>query len=213
MPIKYKWVHSRSVKVRIVLYAYSLVVGRAGTRIGTPRSVRITTRRYGRNARRPATSTSHTWRRSSHWLAHLHVTTRCHSFFTHMTAHCSISHLTLPTWRWSPDSLIPMLGCGSWPAVRSVSLCVRERPQTFGNLANHSSPLTERSRSFGNKAAYWTHCSLVPSPTQLLTAMLPITWYLISITHCPDESRHSDLFTSSGISNPMQDTVWCPNKF
>jgi len=42
-------------------------------------------------------------------------------------------------------------------AVRSVSICVRERPRTFGNLANHSSPFTERSRSFANKTAYWTH--------------------------------------------------------
>jgi len=40
------------------------------------------------------------------------------------------------------------------PAVRSVSICVRERPRTFGNLANHSSPITERSRSFANKTAY-----------------------------------------------------------
>ena len=60
-------------------------------------------------------------------------------------------------------------------AVRSVSICVRERPQTFGNLANHSSPISERprtfdnlanhsspiskrSRSFANKTAYWTYC-------------------------------------------------------
>jgi len=46
--------------------------------------------------------------------------------------------------------------------VRSVSICVRERPQTFGNLANHSSPITERSQSFANKTAYWTHCWWMP---------------------------------------------------
>jgi len=44
------------------------------------------------------------------------------------------------------------------PGVRSVSIFVRERPRTFGNLANHSSPISERSRSFANKTAYWTHC-------------------------------------------------------
>ena len=46
-------------------------------------------------------------------------------------------------------------------AVRSVSICVRERPQTFGNLANHSSPITERSRSFANKTAYCRCESLI----------------------------------------------------
>ena len=39
-------------------------------------------------------------------------------------------------------------------SVRSVSICVRERPRTFGNLANHSLPVSERSRSFANKTAY-----------------------------------------------------------
>jgi len=43
-------------------------------------------------------------------------------------------------------------------ALHSVIICVRERPQTFGNLANHSSPITERSRSFANKTAYWNYC-------------------------------------------------------
>ena len=43
-------------------------------------------------------------------------------------------------------------------AVRSVSICVREWPQRFGNLANHSLPITKRLRSFANKTAYWTHC-------------------------------------------------------
>jgi len=40
--------------------------------------------------------------------------------------------------------------------VRTVSICVRERPRTFSNLANHSSPITERSRSFANKTAELT---------------------------------------------------------
>ena len=50
-------------------------------------------------------------------------------------------------------------------SVRSVSICVRERPRTFGNLANHSLPISEGSRSFANKTAYWTHCLLPPCVT------------------------------------------------
>ena len=40
----------------------------------------------------------------------------------------------------------------------SVCISVLERPRTFDNLANHNSQITERSRSFANKTAYWTHC-------------------------------------------------------
>ena len=40
------------------------------------------------------------------------------------------------------------------PLMRSVSICVSEQPRTFGNLANHSSPITEHLRSIANKTAY-----------------------------------------------------------
>jgi len=58
--------------------------------------------------------------------------------------------------------------------VRSVSICFRERPRTFGNLANHSSPITERSRSFADKTAYWTHCGAVISPHQFWVELVSI---------------------------------------
>jgi len=52
---------------------------------------------------------------------------------------------------WLVDHRLPWQQPDRTLAVRSVSICVRKQQRTFGNLANHSSPITERSRSFATQ--------------------------------------------------------------
>jgi len=119
--------------------------------------------------------------------------------------------------RGGPQPLPHTHGAGlhtDWPTCyHAVSQSPHSHDRPLQYFLPHLTHMALVTRLSDPHAGMWQLPSLVPSHTQLLTAMLPITNYLIPTIHCPDEIRPSDLVTSSGISNPMQDTVWCPNKF